>query len=71
MFNMTLKYFSIFNNKPPASWAAYITMDILRCYSCEMCSMLKIKTPGKRQQDGSGIFIIDFGNDFASWNGIV
>ena len=36
-----------------------------------MCSMLKIKTPVKRHQDGSGIFIIDFGNDFASWNGIV
>ena len=32
MFNITLKYFSIFNNKPPASWIADITTDFLACY---------------------------------------
>ena len=29
-----MKYFSIFNNKPPASWAADIKRDFLTCYSC-------------------------------------
>ena len=28
------KIFSIFNNKPPASWAADIKRDFLACYSC-------------------------------------
>ena len=27
MFNITLKYYSIFNNKPPASWVAHIRRD--------------------------------------------
>ena len=34
MFNITAKYFSIFNNKPPASWVAHIIRDFLTCYSC-------------------------------------
>ena len=34
MFNITSKYFSIFNNKPPASWVAHVTSDFLTCYSC-------------------------------------
>ena len=31
---LTLKYFSFFNNKPPASWVAHITRDFLTCYFC-------------------------------------
>ena len=34
MFNITSKYFGTFNNKPPASLVAHITMDFLTCYSC-------------------------------------
>ena len=34
IFNITSKYFSIFNNRPPASWVAHITKDFLRFYSC-------------------------------------
>ena len=34
MFNITSKYFSFFNNKPPASWVTHITRDFLTCYSC-------------------------------------
>ena len=34
MFNITSKYFSFFNNKPPASWAAHIRRDFLTCCSC-------------------------------------
>ena len=34
MFNITLKYFRFFNNKPPASRVAHITRDFLTCYSC-------------------------------------
>ena len=33
MFNITLKYFSFFNNEPPASWVAHVTRDFLPCYS--------------------------------------
>ena len=29
MFNITSKYFDTFNNKPPASLVAHITMDFL------------------------------------------
>ena len=29
-----LKYFSIFNNKPPASWVVHIARYFLICYSC-------------------------------------
>ena len=35
---MTLKYFSILNNKPLASWVAHITIDILTFYSCSYYS---------------------------------
>ena len=34
MFHITSKYFSVFNNKPPASWVAHIRGDFLTCYSC-------------------------------------
>ena len=40
MFNITLKYFSFFNNKPPASWVRHITRDILTCYSCSYYSSM-------------------------------
>ena len=40
MFNRTLKYFSIFNNKPPASLVAYITRDFLTCHSCSYYSFM-------------------------------
>ena len=44
MFNITSKYCSIFNNKPPASWVAHITRDFLTCYSClYYSSILKMK----------------------------
>ena len=37
MFNITLKYFSNFNNKPPASWVAHIDVitnnNEYRCYN--------------------------------------
>ena len=32
-FNITSKYFSIFNNKLPASWVTHITRDFLTCCS--------------------------------------
>ena len=42
MFNIASKYFSLFNNKPPASWVAHITRDFLACYSClNYSSMIK------------------------------
>ena len=34
MFNMSSKYFSFFNNKPPESWVVYIARGFLTCYSC-------------------------------------
>ena len=34
MFNITSKYFSFFNNKPPATWVGHIARDFLTCYSC-------------------------------------
>ena len=34
IFNITSKYFSFFNNKPPARWVVLMTMDFLICYSC-------------------------------------
>ena len=40
MFNITSKYFSFFNNKPPASWVAHITRDFLICYSCSYYSSM-------------------------------
>ena len=30
------RYFSISNNKPPASWVAHISRDFLTCYSCSI-----------------------------------
>ena len=40
MFNITSKYFSFFNNKPPASWVAHITRDFLTYYSCSYYSSM-------------------------------
>ena len=40
MFYITSKYFSFFNNKPPASWVAHITRDFLTCYSCSYYSSM-------------------------------
>ena len=40
MFSITSKYFSIFNNKPPASSVADITRDFLTCYSCSYYSSM-------------------------------
>ena len=42
MFNINLKYFSFFNNKPPASRVAHITRDFLTCYSCSSCSSMDV-----------------------------
>ena len=43
IFNVTSKYFSLFNNKLPASWARHITKDFLTCYFCSYYSLV-IKT---------------------------
>ena len=40
IFNITLKYFNIFNSKPPASWVAHMTRDFLTCYSCSYYSSM-------------------------------
>ena len=40
MFNVTSKYFSFFNNKPPKSWVAHITRDFLTCYFCSYYSSM-------------------------------
>ena len=44
VFNITSKYFSIFNNKPPASWGAHITRDFVTCYSCSYCNFMSHQT---------------------------
>ena len=36
MLNITTKYFSFFNNKPPVGWVGHITRDFLTCYSCSI-----------------------------------
>ena len=41
MFNITSKYFSFFNNKPPASWVVHIARDFLTCYSCSYYSSME------------------------------
>ena len=38
MFNVTLKNFSFFNNKSPASLVAHTAMDFLTCYYCSYYS---------------------------------
>ena len=43
MFNITSKNFSVFNNKPPASWVAHITKDFLTCYSCYYYSYILLE----------------------------
>ena len=42
MFSITSKYFSFFNNKPPANWIAHITRDFLTYYSCSYYSFMII-----------------------------
>ena len=39
-FNITSKYFCIFNNTPPANWVAHITRDIVTCYFCSYFSSM-------------------------------
>ena len=41
MFNITSKYFSFFNSKPPANWVVHITMDFLTYYSCSYYSSMQ------------------------------
>ena len=41
MFNITLKYFRIFNNKQPESLVADIIRDFLTCYSCSYYSSME------------------------------
>ena len=43
MFNITSKYFSFSNNKPPARWVAHITMGFLTCYSGSYYSSMAIQ----------------------------
>ena len=40
MCKITSKYFSVFNNEPPAGWVAHITEDFLTCYSCSYYSSM-------------------------------
>ena len=40
MFNITSKYFTFFNNKPPTSWVTHITRGFLTCYSCSYYSSM-------------------------------
>ena len=40
MFITESKYFSFFNNKPPASWVVHRTRDVLTCYSCSHYSSM-------------------------------
>ena len=40
MFNIALKYFRIFNNKPPAGWVANKSRDFITCCSCSCYSSM-------------------------------
>ena len=40
IFNITWKYFSIFNNKPLTSWVAHITRDFITYSSCSYCTFM-------------------------------
>ena len=40
IYNITSKYFSFFNNKPPGCWVVHITRDFLTCYSCSYYSSM-------------------------------
>ena len=42
MFNIALKCFNTFNNKPPSSWVAHIRRNFLTCYSCSYYSSMVI-----------------------------
>ena len=44
MINISLKYFSIFNNKPSASWVVHITWYFLTWYSCSYYSSMFVVT---------------------------
>ena len=41
-FNITSKYFTFFNNKPPTSWVAHVAKHFLTCYSCSYYSSMFI-----------------------------
>ena len=45
MFHTTSKYFSFFNNKPPASWVVHIPKDFLTGYSCSYYSSMAVYIP--------------------------
>ena len=51
---VTLKYFSIFNNKPPVSWVAHSTRKFLECSSSSptdpWCNMLHLYLDGKNMR---------------------
>ena len=44
MFNITSKYLSFFNNKPPARWVVHTTRDFLTYYSCSYYSSMVSQT---------------------------
>ena len=48
MFNISSKYFSFFNNKPPVGWAVHIARGFLTCYSCSYDSSMVWLTSLKR-----------------------
>ena len=47
MFHTPSKYFSIFNNKAPASWVVHITRAFLICYSCLHYSSMPVSKKWK------------------------
>ena len=59
--NVTSKYFSFFNNKPPASWVTHITKNFFTCYSYSyyssmvisywFCSLIWWQKPLNRRQN--------------------
>ena len=60
MFNITSKYFSFFNDKPPANWVVLITRDfLLNLKLNESCNPMLIS---------SWIFSKYFQNNFSSEN---
>ena len=52
MCNISSKCFSIFNDKPPGSWASHITTDFLTCYPCSYHSSMGLRTNMLRCQRG-------------------
>ena len=61
MFSITSKYFSLFDNKPPASWVAHITRDFFTRYSCSYySSMLKASISSNSNWHWASEFLKDF-----------